>query len=228
MFEFFINIYNFALYNPIKSLLMYFYNLTGGDLGLAIILLTVAFKTILIPFERKSLESQKALQEMQPEIDKISRECKDDKEKQAMAVMELYKKSDVNPFASIYLVLIQFPILIAMFQVIKSISLDDTLNKNFLNIISDLGANHNLPLIILIVVLQIIQMRKGTASSKKKNTFTKAMPYIFPVFIGFILYNFSAAIGIYILVSALFTVAQQFIINKDKKKHGGDKNKDKK
>ncbi len=228
MFEFLGEIYNFALYNPIRSLLVYFYNLVGQDLGLAIILLTVTFKTILIPLERKSLKSQKALQEMQPEIDKIQREFKDDKEKQAMAVMEVYQKAEVNPFASFYLLLIQFPILIAMYQVIRNIVLDETINKSFLNIISDLGANHNLVLIILIVVLQVIQMRKGTASTKKKNAFTKIMPYAFPVFIGFILYNFAAAIGIYILVSALFTIVQQFIINKDKEKHGGNKNKDKK
>lgn len=107
------------LYVPIFNLLVFLYKiLPGADIGFAIIALTVLIKLILWPFMSKSLKSQKALQELQPKIEELKGKHGDDKEALAKGMMELYQKEKVNPLASCLPLLVQLPILIALYQVL--------------------------------------------------------------------------------------------------------------
>ncbi len=115
MGEFFHNI----LYVPIFNLLVSLYDfLPGADIGFAIIVLTILIKIILWPFMSQSLRSQKAMQELQPKIEELKSKHGDDREGLAKAMMELYQKEKVNPLASCLPLLIQLPILIALYQVL--------------------------------------------------------------------------------------------------------------
>ena len=88
------------------------------DLGVAIILATIIIRGALWPLDKKALHGRKALQELQPEIGKIKEKAKGDKQVETQMIMELYKEKEVNPFsASCLPLLLQFPILIALFQV---------------------------------------------------------------------------------------------------------------
>lgn len=108
------------LYEPMLNLLVFLYNnIPGADLGVAIILLTILIRLILLPLSQKSIKAQKSLKTIQPEIDKIKNKY-EDKEKQSKEMMKLYKKYKVNPFSSCLPLLIQLPVLIAMFQVFRS------------------------------------------------------------------------------------------------------------
>lgn len=110
-----------VLYQPMYNLLIWLYNvLPGADLGFAIIALTIIIKLILWPFTHASLKSQKALQELQPKLDALKTEHKDDREKLAKAMMELYAKEKVNPLSSCLPLLIQLPILLALYQVLRA------------------------------------------------------------------------------------------------------------
>lgn len=107
------------LYVPIFNLLVFLYEiLPGADIGFAIIALTVLIKITLWPFMSQSLKSQKALQELQPKIEELKAKYADDKEALAKAMMELYQKEKVNPLASCLPLLIQLPILIALYRVL--------------------------------------------------------------------------------------------------------------
>ena len=111
-------LFTLVFYQPILNLLVFFYNIIPGhDIGLAIILITVLIKLILHPFSVKSLKSQKALQELQPKIEAIKAKYKDQKEVLAAEMMKLYKNEKVSPFSSCLPLLIQFPFLIAVYQV---------------------------------------------------------------------------------------------------------------
>ena len=98
------NIFETLFYQPILNLLVYLYNIVpGNDLGLAIIFLTVVIKMVLWPLSRQAIESQKKLQELQPEMEKIKKEHKDNKEELGRAMMALYKEKSINPFSSVCL-----------------------------------------------------------------------------------------------------------------------------
>lgn len=118
-------IFHTVFYQPILNLLVFFYNLIPGhDLGIAIILITIAIKVILLPLSKSSIKSQKALQELQPQINEIKKKYADNKEEQARATMQLYKENKVNPVSSCLPLLIQLPFLIAVFQVFRDFGND--------------------------------------------------------------------------------------------------------
>ena len=113
-------IYQAVLYQPLYNLLVFFYNIVPGhDLGLAIILLTILIRLILSPFFVQSIKAQRALQRVQPKLDELKEKYKGNQEKLGPAIMELYKKEKVSPFSSCFPLLIQMPILIAIFQVFR-------------------------------------------------------------------------------------------------------------
>lgn len=86
------------------------------DIGIAVVVLTVLVKIILYPFQTKSIKSQIELKQIQPEIDKI-KEKFPNKEDQARETFALYKERKINPFSGCLLVLVQIPIIIALYQV---------------------------------------------------------------------------------------------------------------
>ncbi|MFA5076278.1 MAG: YidC/Oxa1 family membrane protein insertase [Patescibacteria group bacterium] len=114
-------IYHTFLYQPIFNALVFIYDVVPGhDIGIAIIILTVLIKLILYPFSLQSIRSQRAMQSLQPKLEELKRKYKDDKEKLSLEMMELYKREKVNPFSSCLPILIQFPFLIAVYQVFRS------------------------------------------------------------------------------------------------------------
>ena len=108
-----------VLYVPIFNLLVFLYEiLPGADVGFAIIALTILIKLLLWPFMNQSLRSQKALQTLQPKIDELKTRFENDREGLSKAMMQLYQTEKVNPLASCLPLLIQLPILIALYQVL--------------------------------------------------------------------------------------------------------------
>ncbi|MCK5211168.1 membrane protein insertase YidC, partial [Candidatus Parcubacteria bacterium] len=105
-------------YQPVLNLLVFLYNIVpGNDLGIAIILLTVVIKLLLLPLSKKSIKSQKALQDLQPQTEELKKKFKDNKEAMSKAMLELYKKNKVNPFSSCLPLIVQLPFLFAVFRV---------------------------------------------------------------------------------------------------------------
>ncbi|MBI5793741.1 membrane protein insertase YidC [Candidatus Uhrbacteria bacterium] len=124
------NFFHTVLYLPIFNLLVFLYDfLPGADVGFAIIALTVLIKLILWPFMTTSLRSQKALQELQPKIDALKAQHGENKETLAKAMMELYQKEKVNPLSSCLPIIIQLPILIALYRVLLGGFAPETLGQ---------------------------------------------------------------------------------------------------
>lgn len=115
-----IELFRTILYEPLLNLLVFFYNIIPGhDLGLAIIFLTIVIKVLLFPVSRQGVKAQKSLQTIQPKIEAIKKKYAHDKEKQTKVIMNFYRENKVNPFSSCLPLLIQLPILIAVFQVFR-------------------------------------------------------------------------------------------------------------
>src|ERR1700722_19634772 len=114
-----IYLYHLIFKYPILNLLIFFYQtIAFHDLGLAIIFVTLFIRLILYPFFHTGAKQQILMQRIQPHIKKIQEQHKDDREKQAAALMALYKEHGVNPFSSFLLLIIQLPILLALYRII--------------------------------------------------------------------------------------------------------------
>ena len=236
-----IELYNVFFYQPIFNLLIFLYNIIPGhDLGVAIIVLTIMVKLALYPLSSQAIRGQKELQELQPKLKKLKQEYKDDKEGLAKATMEFYKKEKVNPFSSCLPLLIQFPFLIAVYQVFRTGIVNggrlDLLyhfvsNPGFINTISfgilDLS-KRSLILALLVGIAQFFQVKmlptkvpdKNIQGAKDENmmaTMNKQMTYIMPAFMVIISIGLSSGLVLYWFVNTLLTIMQQFIIFKSKK-----------
>src|SRR3990167_79018 len=110
MFEFLINIFDFLLYKPIFNFLVLVYDYFPlRDFGLSIIIVTVVIRFLLYPSSVKALNSQMAIQKLQPKINELQKKYKNDKEKLAQETLELYRTEKINPFSGLFLIIIQLP-----------------------------------------------------------------------------------------------------------------------
>jgi YidC/Oxa1 family membrane protein insertase len=231
------SIYDLAFvvfYQPLLNLLVFFYNvIPGKDVGLAIIAVTVFIKLILYPFSRKSLQSQKALQDLQPKVEALKVKYKDQKETLGIEMMKLYKAEKVNPFSSCLPLLVQFPFLIALFYVLQVGLSDDSLTNlySFINNPGSLNAiafglidlsKPFIPLAVLAGGAQFIQVRMMTtrqsplkvAGSKDENMLAmmnKQMMFIMPIMTIIIGSTLPGGLSLYWLVTTILTVGQQYI-----------------
>jgi len=232
--NFFITIFNVVLYQPLLNGLILLYEyLPGRDFGIAIIVLTILIKFVLYPLGAQGVKSQKVLSELQPKIKEIQEKYKDNKEEQTKKLMGLYREKKINPFSGCLPLLIQLPILIALYRVfwkgfqpeqmtlLYSFVPDPGLiNAFFLGFIN--LAKPNLVLAVLAGIFQFFQMKmvslKTKTGDKKKSDFSeqiqKQTQYFMPAFTVIILFRLPSAIGLYWIAVTLFTIAQQYFIFK--------------
>lgn len=117
------NIFDVLIAQPIFNLLIGIYSLIpGGDFGIAIIIFTILVRFALWPLVKKQLHQVKITRKIQPEILKIKKATKGNKQLESIQTLELYKKHGVNPFRSIGILLIQLPIFIGIFHVVRIFS----------------------------------------------------------------------------------------------------------
>jgi len=115
-----VDIFQVFIVQPIFNLLIGIYSIIpGGDFGIALIIFTILVRFAMWPLVKKQLHQTKAMQKIQPELVKIKKETKGNRQLESMRMMELYKKHDISPFRSIGILLIQLPIFIALYQVIQ-------------------------------------------------------------------------------------------------------------
>ncbi len=111
------SIFTTIIVQPIFNLLVLIYALLPGhNFGLAIIIFTIIIRLLLWPLVKKQLNHAKAMRELQPELKKIKAAAKGDRQKESKMTMELYKEREINPFASLGIVLVQLPILIGLYS----------------------------------------------------------------------------------------------------------------
>ena len=115
------NFIDFIIVRPIVNILFVIFNLVH-DFGLAIIILTVLIKFLMWPLTKRQLNQSKLIRKIQPELTQIKKNCKGNKQLESIQTMDLYKRYNVKPFASILTLIIQLPIFIAIFSAIRVIA----------------------------------------------------------------------------------------------------------
>jgi YidC/Oxa1 family membrane protein insertase len=179
-------LFNELLYRPLFNSMVFFYDIIpGANLGLAIILTTLIVRILMIPLYRASIKSQREITIIQPIIKELQVKYKDDKQKLSEELMKAYKEHNVNPFAGIVLLLVQLPILIAIYQVSLNLFKPETyptlysfvtLPENGFNNMSFFSLNiaepKNIILALLVGISQYYQIKlimKRTQPKKVEN-----------------------------------------------------------
>lgn len=225
------------LYKPIYNTLIFFLNkIPGHHLGWAIILLTFIIKLILLVPNQKALKSQRKLQKVQPQLDALRQKYKNDPQRLAQETMQIWQKHKVSPMGSCLPMLIQFPILIALFYVVKNglqITNPELLyeplrhfkvevvNFMFLGVL-DLAKNSLIVLPLIVAGLQFTQIKlsfsriQPSAKSNPMMGMNQVMQYFMPIMIAVFTASLPAAVGLYWGTSTLFSVGQQLVVNLSK------------
>ncbi|OIO08252.1 hypothetical protein COX21_03605 [Candidatus Falkowbacteria bacterium CG23_combo_of_CG06-09_8_20_14_all_41_10] len=230
------HIFQTVFYQPILNLLIFLYNtISFHDLGLAIIFLTIVIKAVLWPLSQKSIKAQKSLQDLQPKINALKKEYKDDKQKQGQAMIQLYKEHKINPFSSCLPLLIQLPFLIAVFQVFRD-GLNNKLNLVYPFIERPEAINAmafgfldlskpNIYLAILAGLAQFWQAKmmitkkaaiktEGSKDEDMAAIMNKQMLYFMPALTVFIGWTLPGGLTMYWFIVTLLTAVQQLIVFK--------------
>jgi YidC/Oxa1 family membrane protein insertase len=119
--------FDLILIQPIFNILVFIYGIIPGhDFGLALILFTILIRILLWPLIKKQLHQTKVMRKIQPELAKIRKRTKGDKQLEAQMMMELYREKGVNPFSSIGVLILQLPIFIALYGVVRLITENDS------------------------------------------------------------------------------------------------------
>lgn len=114
------NIFDILIVQPIFNLLIALYSsIPGGDFGVSLIIFTILVRFAMYPLVKKQLHQTKMMRKLQPELARIKKRAKGNKQLEGMQMLELYKKHGVSPFRSIGILLVQFPIFIALYYVIQ-------------------------------------------------------------------------------------------------------------
>ena len=108
-------LYNTVIFYPLYNGLIFLFNsFHWMDAGVAVILFTLIIRLVLFPLSRKMVVTQIKMREIQPQLDQIKIDYKDDKQAQGVKTLEAYKKNGVNPFSGLFLTFIQLPIMYAL------------------------------------------------------------------------------------------------------------------
>lgn len=202
----------------------------GGVLpnfGLAIIALAFLIKLVLFPLTRSSYRSMAKMRELQPKMQEIKEEYGDDPQKQQQAMMRMYKETGANPIGGCLPMLLQYPIIIALWQYLpQSIQIRQ---QGFLwaNDLSAPDVILNLPFeipfygdfvagfTVLMGLSMVVQMKLQMSPSAASNPQMKIMTYVFPIMIFVIFNRFASGLSLYYLCYNVLTAGQQYFINKE-------------
>jgi YidC/Oxa1 family membrane protein insertase len=178
--------------------------------GLAVIALTVLLKALTWWPTTKSMKSMKAMAKLKPEMDKLKEKHAHDKQAMNLAVMDLYKKHNINPLGGCLPLLIQMPIYIALYSMLgKSVEL---YHSTFVGWIRDLTAPD--PYFVLPVLTGVLMFAQQRLSPTPPDPQQKAMMYMMPLMFTGMSIFLPAGLTVYILTNTLLTMVQQWWMNR--------------
>lgn len=239
------NLFSTFIYEPIYNALVFLVNVVpGGDVGIAIVLLTVIVKLILFPLAHQAIKTQKIMRDIEPELKRIREEFKENREELARKTMALFKDKKINPFASIFLILLQLPIVFGLYFVFFNeggnggfdpeilysfIAYPEVYSFSFLGIIELTGKSIGLAVIVASTQYWLARLMMPKAPEVKeaslKADFQRSMHiqmrYVFPIVIGLVAYFISAAVALYLAVSNIFALIQEFVVRRSKHESQG-------
>jgi YidC/Oxa1 family membrane protein insertase len=236
-------IWHTFFFDPVYNTLVFFIDvIPGGDVGLAIMAAIALVKFVLLPLSIQAAKTQKIMRDIEPSLKEVREKHKGNREAEALAMMAIYKEAKLNPFASIIIVFLQIPIIIALYYAVYSgggvalpaintellyvfIPTPPEVSMNFLGLMDI--TQRSVVLAVLAGITQYIQVsymmpklppRDKDAAPDMKEDFMRnmqlQMKYVMPFLIAIVAYTISAAIALYFVVSNVFAILQELYIRR--------------
>lgn len=229
------DLYHNFIYLPIYNTLVFFVDVVpGGDLGLAVVATTLLVKFVFLPLSLSAARTQREMRRIQPELKEIQEKYKEQREEQAKAMLELYKKHNVKPFSGMLLLFVQLPVLFGLFFVTRHasqelnpdflysfIAMPELISPIFLGLFSVATSS-----IVLAVVAGATQLAYAwyavpvppksdnpnpSMSEEMGRAMAMNMRTIFPILMGVFAYT-SGAIALYLATSNIFLFVQEAFV----------------
>jgi YidC/Oxa1 family membrane protein insertase len=207
--------------------------------GWAIVLLTILVRLALFLPNQNAMKSQRRMQQLQPKLDELRKKYGKDQQQMAAKTMELYKTHKVSPMSSCWPMLIQLPIMLGVYWIVR-----DGLSPHLSYLLYSFNENVNLlhfnemflgldltrrnivvlPIVVAVAQWGAVKLSMVRAKKRSKDTgaktvgqmeqMNKMMLWVMPAMMGFFTATFPAAVGIYWLTSTIFSIGQQWFVNR--------------
>ncbi len=204
--------------NILGEILLFFHSTVGAPWWLSIAMLTIVVRSVLFPLTVKQVKSMRAMQDLKPEMDRIRAQFKDNRQRQQEEIMNLYKERSVNPLGGCLPILVQMPIFIGIFYVIRKFGgvpgLQDptqpTFHQGGILWFQDLSVAD--PTLILPILSAVTMLAATEITSKNVEPQQRWIMRILPIGITFFLYTFPAGLFVYWITSNIVTFCQNYFI----------------
>jgi len=210
--------HRFIVY-PMALSLDFFAGLLMNQYGLSILVMTIIIRFLILPLTLKQYRSSRALQALQPQLQKLREKYKNDQQKFNQELMKLYQEHNINPLAGCLPVLIQMPILLALYNTIMYNPAIRGEHSKFLWM--DLSQPDNLYILPVLAALTTYIQQKMVMSQSGQNNPMQGIMIIFPILIFVMSISFPSALPLYWVYSNLFTLVQTYFIYGIGKNKGG-------
>ena len=236
-------LFNNIFYLPLYNGLIFFIDIIPfHNVGLVVVLFTCIIKIILFPLSQRAIKTQFEMKRIETEINDMKLKYKDDKKTQAEKTMQLYKDRGINPFAGIFLMLIQLPVLMALYFVflyggfpninhvdLYSFTLFPSVDVIGMNFLGVNVAEKSVVFALLAAVSQFFQMQITLPKMPAKKKDDKSAPvfkdelaksmntqmkYIMPVIVFFIAKSFPVVVSLYLITSSVFAIGQELYMKR--------------
>jgi YidC/Oxa1 family membrane protein insertase len=208
-----------SIFTDIPEAIIVFFHDLGLGWGPAIVALTFTVRLAIVPLSLRQIRSMRALQELQPELKLIQAKYKDDKQRQQQEMMKFYQENEINPLASCFPLLLQLPVFIALFYMLRGDSFRELVMESppegWLFIDSLIEPPEGSTTIILIVLFITTQLLAGLAMAVRgqgmegpQKFIIFGLPFAFAPFVA----SFDAGLSVYWISTNLWTFGQQQVV----------------
>jgi YidC/Oxa1 family membrane protein insertase len=204
---------DFGFFAIIAKPLLWFLNLTHSftnNYGIDIIIISILIKIIFLPLTQISMKSMKEMQKVQPEMNRLKEQYKNDKARLQQEIMLLYKRRKINPMSGCLPMLIQIPVFFALYNALQNAI--EMRHAHFFLWIRDLSAKDPLYISPLIMGASMVIQQKMTPTAADPSQAKMFM--LMPIMFTFLFLNFPAGLVLYWLVNNVLSIAHQYYLNK--------------
>jgi YidC/Oxa1 family membrane protein insertase len=202
-----------------NSVITFFHDDLGAGWGMSIVLLTIVTRIAILPLSLKQIRSMRALQAHQPELKAIQARYKDDRQRMQREMMAFYQENNINPFASCVPLLLQLPVFMSLFYLLRSDEFSNELhaagsNPGWLGITPLDEAAAGTTLLILLALYFVTMVGSTSIMATSAEGSQRVMMYALPVIFTPLIINFPAGLVIYWISTNLWTMGQQSVVKR--------------
>jgi YidC/Oxa1 family membrane protein insertase len=206
------------LVDAADALLLFLHDNVGLNWGLSIIGLTVIVRLAIVPLTIKQIKSMNALRALQPQMKEIQEKYKGDRQAMNQAMMRFYQENKVNPFSSCLPLLLQLPIFLSLFYLLRGDEFRQRVEasgeQSFLFINNLAEKAHGPELVVLMILFIGSQVASTMVMSVSVDKTQQRIMLLLPLFFAFLIPNFPSGLILYWITTNFWTLGQQLVVKR--------------